>query len=160
MAVGLILMRDQLRLDTRQKAPIANSLDRRAPTPGEIQQAADYRGRYSSATHRPTRACHTYNCHGLTFASRRTGISDGAEVQKILTDDGYQQVQYRDVSPGDIVIYVSVDTNEIEHSGIIVQVDNYGPKVLSKWGYCHEVIHRLGECEYDATHVRFYRMTQ
>jgi hypothetical protein len=108
--------------------------------------------------HRPTGVCHTYNCHGLTFACRRTGISDSAEVQKILTHDGYQEVQRKDLLAGDIVIYVSVDTNEIEHSGIIVQVDDYGPYVLSKWGHCHEVIHRLGECMYDSSRVRYYRV--
>jgi len=160
MAAGLMLIQDALRLDTRRKDPIANSLNRRSATPGENQQAADYRRKYVAALHRPTRACHTYNCHGLTFASRRTGITDSAEVQKILTHDGYEPVQRVDISPGDIVIYVSLETNEIEHSGIIVHVDEFGPKVLSKWGYCHEVIHRLGECEYDARNVLYYRIAQ
>src|SRR5437773_11543121 len=39
-----------------------------------------------------------YNCHGLTFASRRTRIPD---VTEVLADDGYQELPLKDVLPGD-----------------------------------------------------------
>jgi len=115
--LSLILPRDSLRLDTRQRNHIENSLDRSMPTPGAVQHAEALRRQYVTAKHRPTFPCSTYNCHGLTFAARRTGISDSAVVQKILTEDGYEQINdRRSLSPGDIVLYISSINNDIEHS--------------------------------------------
>src|ERR1700761_7362541 len=33
-----------------------------------------------------------YNCHGMTFASRRTGIYDTNEIIKILKEDNYVEI--------------------------------------------------------------------
>ena len=33
-----------------------------------------------------------YNCHGLTFASRRTGIYELDDLKLILKDDGYKRI--------------------------------------------------------------------
>src|SRR3972149_1987902 len=47
-----------------------------------------------------------YNCHGLTFASRRTAIFEHREIMKILSEDDYQEVENEnDVQIGDIIIY-------------------------------------------------------
>lgn len=160
--LGLISTRDSLRLDTRQKNHIDNSLDRSAPTPGALLQAADFQRQYATARHRPTPVCSTYNCHGLTFAARRTGISDPAVIQKILREDGYQIIADRSaVLPGDIAIYLNSSNNDLEHSGLVVEADSsglLGLRILSKWGSAHEVIHNIGNCPYDATHVIFYRL--
>jgi hypothetical protein len=161
---GLILPRDSLRLDTRQRNHIENSLDRSTPTAGVVQYAEALKGQYVTAKHRPTFPCNTDNCHGLTFASRRTGISDSAVVQKILTEDGYEKINdRRSLSPGDVVLYISPINNDIEHSGIVVDADQTDPlrlRILSKWGPAHEVIHSIGDCPYDARNVAFYRMTR
>jgi hypothetical protein len=61
------------------------------------------------------------------------------------------------VRPGDVVIYVQ--DGSIEHSGIVVWVDGAGPWILSKWGECHEPIHRLYDCPYrNRTMVVYYRL--
>jgi hypothetical protein len=33
------------------------------------------------------------------------------------------------------------------------------PIILSKWGPCHEVVHPVGRSEYDASDVKYYRIT-
>ena len=45
------------------------------------------------------------NCHGLVFASRRTSIFP-EDIHNILADDGYRQIDERDVLAGDVVLYV------------------------------------------------------
>jgi hypothetical protein len=59
-----------------------------------------------------------YNCHGLTFANRRSWISELSEIPKILHDDGYTQVRDEDVLPGDIVSITQVggEQNTLELS--------------------------------------------
>jgi hypothetical protein len=160
---ALILIRDSLGLDTRQRNHIENCLDRRPLSPGTLQQATDIANQYR-ARRRPTVPCNTYNCHGLTFASRRTGISDPAVIQKILTEDNYQQITDRStLYPGDIALYINPLNNDIEHSGVVVDASPTDPlrlRILSKWGSSYEFIHNIGECPYDASNVVFYRMTQ
>ncbi len=111
--------------------------------------------------HRPTPVCYTYNCHGLTFAGRRTQITSSAEIRKILDDDDYERIGFERVLAGDVVIYVSVN-GDIEHSGVIVSTDpnivGGGIKVLSKWGKAHEVVHFLRSCPYDDMQMEFYRV--
>ena len=41
-----------------------------------------------------------YNCHGLTFASRRTAVDDPSAVQQILEEDGYAEVPRNERLPG------------------------------------------------------------
>ena len=48
-----------------------------------------------------------YNCHGLTFASRRTGIDETSEILNILGDDKFVKIDISECLPGDIVIYYS-----------------------------------------------------
>lgn len=63
--------------------------------------------------------------------------------------------------PGDIVIYISND-GDIEHSGIVVEISPEGivrnPRVLSKWGTAHEVIHRIADCPYVGSRIEYYRV--
>ncbi len=92
-----------------------------------------------------------YNCHGLTFASRRTRISDNATLQMILRDDGYSEVSATEVQPGDVIIYVSDESGDMQHSGIVLTAPDtlLGiPIVLSKWGNYAEVIHAANDCPY------------
>ena len=84
------------------------------------------------------------------------------DVDIILEDDDYVEVDYKDVLPGDVVIYYSTGKNgasigDPEHSGLVVErVNPLGEiKVLSKWGYGDERIHGLKDCDYDIDDIRF-----
>lgn len=103
-----------------------------------------------------------YNCHGLTFASKRTGIWDTEEIHKILDDDNYQEIPPNEVLPGDIVLYFS--NGDIEHSGVVISKpiqETLGiPKVYSKWGSYCEVIHFANNCPYDSSNLRYYRVIE
>lgn len=101
-----------------------------------------------------------YNCHGLTFASRRTRIPDSSDVATILQDDHYKRIErHQDVLPGDIVIYVD-ENGDLTHSGVVVENDSplFVPMICSKWGDGPEVIHAVANVHplYGSEH-RFYR---
>jgi hypothetical protein len=100
-----------------------------------------------------------YNCHGMTFASRRTGIYEPEEIKKILEHDNYKLINnIEDVLPGDVIIYYAPD-GDIEHSGLIIEKANElkVPKVLSKWGMLYEVIHYAFLCPYNTENIHYYR---
>jgi hypothetical protein len=155
-------MQVALNLHTRRQNQIGNVHDTDTPMPGELLEASDLKKKFLGAIHRPTAVSYTYNCHGLTFGSRRTQIVDPAEVRKILTEDGYQKIGADEVLAGDIVVYIG-EEGDIEHSGVVVEIDRTMliaiPKVLSKWGVAHEVVHRLSDCPYVATNIEYYRVT-
>lgn len=100
-----------------------------------------------------------YNCHGLTFAARRTGIHEGAELRRILNDDGYARVADMAVLGGDVVLYVD-DDGDIEHSGIVVErgTSPLFHKVCSKWGKGPEVVHTVAGSPYTTKHLEFHRV--
>jgi hypothetical protein len=110
--------------------------------------------RFSNAE-KVSEACPVYNCHGLTFGSRRTQV--GPPIFPILEDDGFDKVQSeKDVRPGDIVIYSNV-RGEVTHSGFVVWrrivelvegTKSVVPMIWSKWGKGYEMIHAVGECPY------------
>jgi len=147
----------ELGLETKLGNQISNSIDRSAKIlAGDVILMNDYMRQYSQETHRPWPS-REYNCHGLSFAARRTGIHFATEIAKILKDDEYAQVPEKKVIPGDIVIYY--ESGDVVHSGIVVQINELKvPIVLSKWGNCHEVVHQLARCPYPTIDVRFYRI--
>lgn len=108
-----------------------------------------------------------FNCHGLTFASRRTHINDPSVVEQVLADDGYRLLEeWSGVQPGDIIVYRDIANGEITHTGIVIEnVQSTlssricSPKIWSKWGQGKEVLHRFDQCPYmkDAS-VSFYRL--
>ncbi len=91
-----------------------------------------------------TQACPVYNCHGLTFACRRTKVLYRKDIDLILNDDGYREVSLEDVLPGDVVIYFSAE-GDPNHSGIVVEMEDtlHVPRICSKWGYAGEFVHVL-----------------
>jgi cell wall-associated NlpC family hydrolase len=99
-----------------------------------------------------------YNCHGFTFASRRTRVWDTSYIQRILDDDDYSRVETNDVKPGDIVIYYG-DDGDPTHSGIVVNNDPplHVPIIVSKWGNGPEVIHKFFDVPsvYGTNHLYF-----
>ena len=102
-----------------------------------------------------------YNCHGLTFANRRTAIHDASYVPLILADDGYQKIKLADVQPGDLVVYY--EANEPTHSGVVLRVIEGEPKavirspeIMSKWGAAGEYVHRFNEGPYSDSVPTFW----
>ena len=68
----------------------------------------------------------------------------------------YERIKPEAVIAGDIAIYYK--DGDVEHSGIVVEVENGVPWILSKWGPAHEVIHMPVDCEYNFEDVRYYRV--
>ena len=102
-----------------------------------------------------------FNCHGMVFASRRTRIEQPQLIRQILQDDGYREVNYSDIIPGDVVLYIGEDS-DIEHSGVVVKAPSNSlevPLVCSKWGKGSEVIHAFNRCPYNHANVKYYRIT-
>lgn len=154
---GVIQVKGSLKTETRLGTQIENNFDRGPLMAGKLIECASYRTRYPAADHTRGVASASYNCHGLTFASRRTGIADAGVVRAILQEDDYIKVDRSNLKVGDTVIYIDAD-GDITHSGIVVEVPDFGAKVLSKWGECHEVIHAMGDCPYNDTTKEFYRV--
>jgi hypothetical protein len=152
----LIGQRTSINLETRRGTPIQNSFDETPPTPGNIFQCTALKRQYIAALHRPTNASNIYNCHGLTFACRRTGITDYRELRRIIADDTYQKIDHpKDLFPGDIVLYIQ--QGDLTHSGVITEVSPI-LRVLSKWGWCHEVVHAISDCPYIPATYEFWRI--
>ena len=148
--------RSELDLQTRCENQVENEIDRRPTRPGDDLLSEDYKRDYPDADHRPTAPTRKYNCHGLTFASRRTWIWKASEIAKVLADDEYKPIDVHNVLPGDIVVY---DQNgDAEHSGVVIK-RGFPPIVLSKWGPAHEVVHRANYCPYDSMRILYYRIT-
>jgi hypothetical protein len=145
----------EIRLDTRCENQVENETDRRAVRAGDKMLSDDYKKDYPDGKHRPTAATRKYNCHGFTFASRRTWISNASEIVKILRDDEYERVTLDQLMPGDVVVYFL--NGDAEHSGMIVET-GFVPLILSKWGPAHEVIHRVNDCPYDSMEIKYYRI--
>ncbi len=99
-----------------------------------------------------------YNCHGLTFACRRTGIYDEEVLETILREE-YREIRHRkDVLSGDVVIY----RNEgiIVHSGMILSVESNGLfiRVLSKEPRYKEIEHQVDFTPHIGADKKFYRI--
>ena len=147
-----------LALETRKPRDIANYYCLKEPTDGDRIQVRDFSTLYKSVKHRPVGPTPAYNCHGLTFASRRTQIPDPDEVELILKEDGYRLLAWNEeIIGGDIAIWRQAQ--EIVHSGIVAYVTGDTPWILSKWSRYHEAIHKPFDCPYTKnTTVHYYRL--
>jgi hypothetical protein len=160
---NLVLAVADLMLETRRKTSISHRMNRRAPPAGSYEEDAAYDKRYPAAHRRNVGPCNTYNCHGLTFGTRRAGI-EFADVPLILEQDDYTEIDRAEVMPGDVAVYFSTGkggtiVGDIEHSGLVVERTQLGNvKLVSKWGYGDERVHFLTDCPYDAGNVRFFRI--
>jgi len=147
----------ELKLQTRLGNDIVNCQGI-MKNPITKQQIEDLKNRYHPISIR-TCPSSIYNCHGLTFAARRTWIAENDEIYKILHEDDYQQIQEGDILPSDSVVYFDNDSFVI-HSGIVVDKNKVFnvPIICSKWGHFFEAIHLLGSCPYQADNVKYYRI--
>jgi hypothetical protein len=107
--------------------------------------------------------CPVYNCHGFTFASRRTQVDETnvTTIAKILEEDGYKEVQEAQAALGDVVVYYD-EEGAAQHSGLVIsRIVGQGldvPKIWSKWGKGHEWVHPLRVCLWGGMSTRFYRI--
>ena len=149
-------------VQTRKGSNIENAQTNGSLPCTYLADATKLKTKHALATFR-TGPCGYYNCHGLTFASRRTRIWDPKEIKKIITEDGYVKINEAEVFPGDIIIYYT--TGDPQHSGVVLNVKQERNSImdiliLSKWGHGHEVIHNKNDCPYWglADLVEFYRI--
>jgi hypothetical protein len=156
--------RRSIRVDTRKGTPLDNHQCFEITLQDQHVDAA-HRAKYANAQFR-TGVSPVYNCHGLTFASRRTRIPDAESIRTILNEDDYEEVPRADIRVGDVILYVSAGDGDIEHSGIVIEVlhpvgfNVPMPRVWSKWGGAAEVVHMYNDCPYSPANVRFYRVVR
>jgi hypothetical protein len=104
-----------------------------------------------------------FNCHGMTFASRRTGIFESEALEQILSEDGYEEIQRDNVRPGDVIVYYASD-GDFEHSGLVVESPKEEtlniPRVRSKWAKYKELIHMGNRCPYSFANVKYFRVVR
>lgn len=88
-----------------------------------------------------------YNCAGLVWANRRTGVYETPEVHKILADDGYRKTEHPDVD--DVAVYWD-DRGQMRHVARVVEVrrvsgtETTQPWVVSKWNdWGGEILHHV-----------------
>ncbi len=131
-------------------------------SPFEVNQFRQFDTAYGFGTERRCDPNPSYNCHGMTFAARRTGIFESNTIWQILSEDQYINITEReDVKAGDVILYFD-DSGDFEHSGIVIsppRSDNlYVPVVCSKWGKYAELLHRGNNCPYNFGNVKYYRL--
>lgn len=146
-------------LDTSAGSPVPNEHNTIISQP---LAAAAWESKVAAPSIMRSRTDPRFNCHGLTFGSRRTAIYDDADVIRIIREDGYKAITtLADVLPGDVALYFA-DDGSIDHSAVVVSMaGNLGvPFVVSKWGpNGPEVYHLATSCfEYSINDIRYYRV--
>ena len=159
------LGRKHLALDTRDMSPLDNYQTHTM----ELWEMAQVEKLFSQFRNQNVEflqgPCPIYNCHGLTFASRRSTVDEETPAfERILKEDGYEPVPPGgNARVGDIVVYCN-ERLEFFHSGIVVSIIKAEgglkdmPRVWSKWGKGHEALHPLHSCPYPQDAVRYYRL--
>ena len=147
----------EIALQTRRGTDIPNAQTQEV-SQAELQRFQPMMHRFPFATFRcpPTGI---YNCHGMTFASRRTGIYEISWLKTILTEDGWVELPKDQVLPGDIILYIN--DGDIEHSGVVVSWPEPPlgiPMVYSKWGRASEMLHSATDCPYNSAALKYYRI--
>ncbi|MCW3109625.1 MAG: hypothetical protein JWQ09_4131 [Segetibacter sp.] len=150
--------KNSIALQTRKCTNIANSQITNIAEAEIALEMSKFREQFLGITLRPNTISGIYNCHGMTFASRRTGID--IIDWSVIKEDNYERLENNNILAGDLVLYIS-DSGEIEHSGMVLSNIKDNPLsslfVLSKWGSGSEVIHSLYNCPYNKSQIRFYR---
>lgn len=150
----------EIKTHTREDRPIKNTQVLETVTNFTKSSDDDQLKEYSPIAVRTDGPAPHYNCHGLTFAGRRTGITESQSILDVLREDGYQEVKSSEILPGDVIVYFGED-NDVEHSGVVLQVAGKEikiPVVLSKWGRGSECVHLANRCPYSMSKCRFYRV--
>lgn len=153
----ILNQKDSIIVQTSKGTNITNSKDLLGDDPRLKYQIQKIKSKYPNLTFK-SEPTSVYNCHGMTFANRRTNIFEVNEIAKILKDDNYSNVEIQDILPGDIALYYSED-GDIEHSAIVLEKPDQMNLffVISKWGSLHEVVHSIYICPYDVSNIRYFR---
>ncbi len=92
------------------------------------------------------------NCHGWAFTEGKYWIG-GEDVQKILDDNGYQEV--KTPQPGDLAIFREGDS--ITHTSVVRYVTEGQPVVVEgKWGWMGVFLHVVDQGAY-GRNFTYYR---
>ena len=158
---------NEIVVETRKSSKIKNT-QILTLTSHDISEISEYDEKYRNGFQIRGKPTGIFNCHGLTFASRRTRLYDTEDLFTILKDDNYIEVEKEDVIPGDIIIYFLNNPpifDDPQHSGIVMSKPEpplYNYDVLSKWGCYKEVIHPYNNCPYikECSRIRFYRIIE
>lgn len=128
----------------------------------ERNQFAELDRRFASNTVIRSEATPLYNCHGMTFACRRTGIFDSGALQRVLADDHYRLLTSSEVLPGDVLLYYD-ENGDFDHSAVVVAPPSESPlgipRVFSKWGKYRELLHWANDCPYDFSTAKYFRVS-
>lgn len=151
----------ELEMMTRKRSHIENVQCHDRIGNFEKKAVEDIDREYEGRARKRTGATALYNCHGLTFASRRTRILSDETLKQILKEDGYAEVEPKSVIAGDIVLYFN-ESGGIDHSGMVVcnpmtDLISSQPMVLSKWGSGPEYVHPALVCPYPISDIKYYR---
>ena len=159
----LLIVKQGIKLQTRHRRDIPNYQNNIDTSSNDsLRQGQEGHEKLYPDAKRRTLPSNSYNCHGLTFASRRAWVdsTNDMSVNDILDDDIYKKVEMEDVLPGDIAIYIN-ELGATDHSGIVVvkpTTDTLNrPVIVSKWGRLSEMIHRDYDCPFNATNIKYYR---
>jgi hypothetical protein len=156
----IIKRRKSIALETRRGRPIPNEQDP-DPLPHQAKDLIERHKRLYPLAIMRRNYSGLYNCHGMTFANRRTNILESATVRQILSDDGHRQISAKEIQEEDIIIYFN--KIEITHSRIVIQVFRderspfpVPPKILSKWGKSAEYIHAANPFPYAEDQIAYW----
>lgn len=130
----------KIRLDTSKAKGIRNQQDHDI-SGYDLNRSKQLEREYPRAKRR-SKPSALFNCHGLTFACRRTKITEREVLDQILTEDHWTEIKEEEALPADIVIYYD-DSGDPSHSGVVTSVDELVkvPNIVSKWGSGPEFIH-------------------
>lgn len=126
------------------------------PSGTTLQRDQRFAGFY--VRHRPP--IHGYNCYGLVFAGRRTGLFDELDIEQILCEDGFEMVADADAAVGDVVLYRDTRGEHL-HAAPILRFDRLlstgdtqVPIVLSKFDSTSgEFEHRIDDSRWSGEPV-------
>lgn len=162
-----------LELESRLKIPVYERFSQSiaAGTPYHsfiLQEELKFAQGFDSQCIRKNLPTICYNCHGLTFATRRGWLND---VDLVFNNEHYDELQKNElILSGDIISYLE-DVNGVmqtSHTGVIVenasqqtydqvlQPNNASLKVLSKWGAHGEYLHDHEKSPY-GTNFKVFR---
>ncbi|HRH48337.1 MAG TPA: hypothetical protein PLP23_06285 [Panacibacter sp.] len=154
---------DEIVMQTMAKRPIKNKQIKNLNRNPLFNRTIDLLKEEHICTERPNTITGIYNCHGMTFANRRTGIDEDSELNKIFQDDNYREIRLDLLLCGDTALYIK-QNGAYSHSGIVVSIpENLSEhnkieiKILSKWGDGFEAIHALYQCPYFESTIKFLR---
>jgi len=138
----------------KQSIPLATRRGRHIPneqrmesSPSQLKKAQDYMLRKHPRME-PRSLSRIFNCMGHVFACRRTCIEPEYFIKPIAEDDGYRPLRKAEIPvPGDIAVYFGHRSKQVEHVGVIIQVNRnimdaeVSTKILSQFGYDGEYFH-------------------